>query len=208
MLGALATATLGAVIAFELRRARRSGSGEAVTDVARVARAGYRDVPTRENSLFNLLASFTTTFLVVRTVTYTLRTRRTVGPFRNLRIGHRHIHHYVPGIVIALVSGAAAIVTRDEHLEPVLAVPFGIGMGLTLDESALLLELEDVYWTREGLLSVQITLTVVAMLGALALGLRFLRRGEEIVLVPGGASSEADLVPRHGDATAARAART
>ena len=153
--------------------------------MARVARAGYRDVPTRENSMFNLLTSFATTFLVVRTVTYALRTRRTVGPFRNLRVGRRHIHHYVPGIVIALVSGAAAIVTRDERLEPVLAVPFGVGMGLTLDESALLLELEDVYWTREGLLSVQITLTVMAMLGALALGLRFLRRGEELVLGAG-----------------------
>jgi hypothetical protein len=59
-------------------------------------------------------------------------------------------------------------------------------MGLTLDESALLLELDDVYWSREGLLSVQVTLTVAAMLGALALGLRFLRRGEQIVLEPAG----------------------
>jgi hypothetical protein len=57
-----------------------------------------------------------------------------------------------------------------------------MGMGLTLDESALLLELEDVYWRREGLLSVQITLTVISLLGALALGLRFLRRGEQVVL--------------------------
>jgi hypothetical protein len=57
-------------------------------------------------------------------------------------------------------------------------------MGLTLDESALLLELEDVYWTREGLLSVQITLAVMAILAALALGLRFLKRGEEVVLEP------------------------
>jgi hypothetical protein len=55
-------------------------------------------------------------------------------------------------------------------------------MGLTLDESALLLDLEDVYWTREGLVSVQITLATAAMLAALALGLRLLRRGEEIVL--------------------------
>jgi hypothetical protein len=46
----------------------------------------------------------------------------------------------------------------------------------------LLLELEDVYWSREGLLSVQITLAVMALLGALALGLRFLRRGEQLVL--------------------------
>ena len=43
-------------------------------------------------------------------------------------------------------------------------MPFGVGMGLTLDESALLLDLEDVYWRREGLLSVQITLTVIALL--------------------------------------------
>jgi hypothetical protein len=183
-LGALATAALVAVVAGEVRRARRSGSEEAVADAARVARAGYRDVPTRENSLFNLLTSFSSTFLVARTITYALRTRRTVGPFRAVRVGDHHIHHYVPGIVIALVSGATAILTRDESLEPVLAVPFGIGMGLTLDESAMLLELEDVYWTREGLLSVQITLTVMAILGALALGLRFLRRGEEIVLAP------------------------
>ena len=37
-----------------------------------------------------------------------------------------------------------------------LALPFGIGVALVLDESALLLELEDVYWTEEGVLSVQI----------------------------------------------------
>jgi hypothetical protein len=86
--------------------------------------------------------------------------------------------------VVAFASGAAAIVTRDEDLEPLLAVPFGVGMGLTLDESALLLELEDVYWSREGLLSVQITLAVMALLASVALGLRFLRRGERIVLEP------------------------
>jgi hypothetical protein len=107
-----------------------------------------------------------------------------VGPFRNLRVGRRHIHHFVPGIVIAFGAGAAAILTRDEDLELKLAVPFGVGMGLTLDESALLLELDDVYWTREGLLSVQITLAVTALLASLALGLRFLRRGEQAVLPP------------------------
>jgi hypothetical protein len=43
----------------------------------------------------------------------------------------------------------------------------------------------------------------MAMLGALALGLRFLRRGEEIVLAPDGASTPVDLIAPHGDATAA-----
>ena len=57
--------------------------------------------------------------------------------------------------MIAFCAGAGAILTRDEDLEPWLAVPFGVAMGLTLDESALLLELEDVYWSREGLLVMQ-----------------------------------------------------
>jgi hypothetical protein len=197
-LGLAAGAVVGAVVVFELRRVWRRGSAhalshaqhpflaaeEAVAETAQVARAGYRIVSTRENSLFNLLASFATTFLLARSVTFLLRRRKRFGPFRNLRAGGRHIHHYVPGIVIAFASGTGAILTRDERLEPWLAVPFGVGVGLTLDESALLLELEDVYWTREGLLSVQITLTVMAMLGALALGLRFLRRGEQVVLEP------------------------
>ena len=197
-LGALATGAVAAVIVIEVRRAWRRGSApalrdtdhpllaaeEAVAEAARVARVGYGEVSTRENSMFNLLTSFAATFILVRSVTYTLRERPSVGPFRNLRVGRRHIHHFVPGIVIAFAAGAAAILTRDEALEPWLAVPFGVGMGLTLDESALLLELDDVYWTREGLLSVQITLAVMAMLGALALGLRFLWRGEQAVLEP------------------------
>jgi hypothetical protein len=157
---------------------------EAVVETAEVARAGYREVSTRENSTFNLLSAFAGTFLAVRTITYLLRARPRVGPFRNVRVGRRHIHHFVPGIVLAFAAGAAGILSRDERIEPVLAVPFGIGMGLTLDESALLLELDDVYWSEEGLLSVQITLAVMAMLGALALGLRFLRRGEQLVLEP------------------------
>jgi hypothetical protein len=197
-LGAAATAAVGAVVIVELRRVWRRGSApalrdthhpllaaeEAVAETARVAREGYRVMSTRENATFNLLTSFASTFLLTRSVTYLLRSRRSFGPFRNLRVGRRHIHHYVPGIVIAFLSGTGAILTRDERVEPLLAIPFGVGMGLTLDESALLLELEDVYWTREGLLSVQITLTVMAMLGALALGLRFLRRGEQVVLEP------------------------
>ena len=202
-LGAAATATLGAVVLVELRRAWRGGSAaalrdddhpllaaeEAVAETARIARAGYRVVSTRENTVFNLLTSFASTFLVARTTTYVLREHGSLGPLRNMRVGRRHIHHYVPGIVIAFAAGTGAILTRSERLEPLLAIPFGVGMGLTLDESALLLELEDVYWSREGLLSVQITLTVIALLGAVALGLRFLRQGEQVVLVPGTASA-------------------
>ena len=195
-LGVVAAGSLVAVIAAEVARVWRRGSAplpaetdrplaaaeEAVAETAQVVRAGYRDVSTRENAMFNLLTSFSVTFLFARTITYGLRRRRHVGPFRNLRVGHRHIHHFVPGIVLAFGAGAAAILTRNEALEPRLAVPFGVGMGLTLDESALLLELDDVYWTREGILSVQIALAVIATLASAVLGLRFLRRGERVVL--------------------------
>jgi hypothetical protein len=199
VLGGLAGAALTAVVAVEVGRVWRRGSAPlpqetddvlgaaetAVVQTAEVAKAGYRETPPRENALFNLLSSFAATFLAARGTTYLLRRRRTVGPFRELIVRRRHIHHFVPGIVLGFAAGAVAIVTRNEWLEPRLAVPFGIGMGLTLDESALLLELEDVYWTREGLLSVQITLSVIAVLASLALGLRFLRRGERVVLEGG-----------------------
>lgn len=195
-LGVLAVVTFGGAVAVEVGRVWRRGSApmlaeaadpfgaaaEAVVETAAVARTGYREVSTGENSMFNLLSAFVTTFVAARTITTMLRRRSTFGPFRNVKVGRRHIHHFVPGIAIAFVSGAAAIVTRDENLERWLAIPFGAGMGLTMDESALLLELDDVYWSEEGVVSVQITMAVTALLAAVALASRFLRRGEQVVL--------------------------
>jgi hypothetical protein len=88
----------------------------------------------------------------------------------------------VPGIVLAFVSGGTAVLARDERLDPWLAIPFGVGVALTLDESALLLKLDDVYWSEEGIVSIQITLGALALLSATVLALRVLRRGEQRVL--------------------------
>ncbi|HWP32386.1 MAG TPA: hypothetical protein VNL97_01430, partial [Solirubrobacterales bacterium] len=63
-------------------------------------------------------------------------------------------------------------------IEDKLAIPMGIGMGLTFDEAALLLDLRDVYWTREGLLSIQLSLGATAILSIAILTQRMLRRGE------------------------------
>ena len=155
---------------------------EAGVETTAVAVAGYQAAPTEENALFNLFASFVISLLASRGIAYALRDRRRLGPFRNVRFGRRHIHHFVPGIVLAFVSGALAIVTRNDEIEPKLALVFGAGMGMTMDEAALLLDLDDVYWTEDGLLSVQIGAGLVGLLGALAIGLRFLRRGEQHVL--------------------------
>lgn len=195
-LAVLATSTFGAAVAIEVGRVWRRGAAPALTETddplaaaaevvaetAEVARTGYRQGSTRENAVFNLLASFVATFVIARSVTTLLRARTTFGPLRNVRVGRRHIHHYVPGILLAFASGGAAIVSRDDRVEKWMAVPFGAGMGLTLDESALLLDLDDVYWSEEGIVSVQITLAVTALLGAVAIASRFLRRGEQVVL--------------------------
>ena len=197
-LGVAAYAVTGAALLAEFGRVWRRGSAplpretDSVIDAAAVATGetvavaleGYRETPRRENALFNLLASFAASFSIARAITYLLRRRKVLGPFRNLHLGQRHIHHFVPGILLAFGAGAAAILTDNEDIEPPLALVFGTGMGLTLDESALLLELDDVYWSREGVLSVQIALAAMSLISATALGLRFLRRGESVVLEP------------------------
>jgi hypothetical protein len=196
VLGVVAIASVAAFVVTEVGHVWRRGSAplpseadnlltaaeEAVAETVVAARVGYQDVSVRENATFLLLTSFVTIFISARTISYLLRRRKTVGPFRDLTVGRRHIHHFVPGIALIMLSGGAAILTRDETLEPKLAVFFGAGMGMTLDESALLLQLEDVYWTREGLLGVQIALGTAATFAALALAHRFTRRGEELVL--------------------------
>lgn len=148
----------------------------AAIDTVGVAVRGYTDAARSETVLFNLLAGFLGSFAMVRLSTLGIRDQW--GPFHNVRIGGRHIHHFVPGILIAFGSGTAALLTDDDRLEERLAVPMGAGIGLTFDEAALLLDLRDVYWTREGLLSVQLSLGATAILSIAILTQRMLRRGE------------------------------
>jgi hypothetical protein len=148
----------------------------AALDTVGVAVSGYAETPRSETILFNLLAGFLGSFALIRLST--LGVRRKWRPFRDIHVGDRHIHHFVPGIVLAFGSGTVAMLTSDERLEEALAIPFGAGMGLTFDEAALLLDLRDVYWTRQGLLSVQLSLGATAILSIAILTLRMLRRGE------------------------------
>jgi hypothetical protein len=144
-----------------------------------VIREGYAVSRTRENSLFNMLASFTVAFGITRWITWTIREKGGIGPIKDVVVGDRHIHHFLPGGILALAAGGVAIGTNGEKLDKYLAFPFGVGVALVLDESALLLELDDVYWTEEGVLSVQIAFAAIAMLSALAYLIRMLRHSEE-----------------------------
>ena len=150
-------------------------AGLASQDTVRVAVTGYRSASRAETAIFNMFAGFVGASLFVRVSTLGIREGWWRG---NVRLGGRHIHHFVPGILIAFSSGAAALISESEGVETTLAVPFGAGVGLTFDEAALLLDLRDVYWSREGIVSVQVTLAVASFVGAVLVGMRMLRRGE------------------------------
>jgi hypothetical protein len=201
-LGAGAFGLTAAVLGGEMVRVFRRGTtprpGESIglldvgigvaRETAAVAVAGYEGGTRSEHALLNLLGSYILSAGAVRVSTHVIRRRGRWGPFRNFRVGDSHLHHFVPGIVVAFLSGGASIVLRDERLGPLLAIPFGAGLALTLDESALLLKLDDVYWTEEGIVSVHITLSALGILAGGALALRLLRRGEEQVLQPVGSA--------------------
>jgi hypothetical protein len=70
-----------------------------------------------------------------------------------------HLHHLVPGILASLASATSIVAfqPRDDSML-VLSAMFGIGAALTLDEFALILHLDDVYWTKEGRSSIEATL--------------------------------------------------
>jgi hypothetical protein len=196
-LAGLAAATAGTVIIGELLRlARRRAqempepesvldsaehalvsAGEATSDTVAVALEGYDRTPRGETVLFNMLTGFVGGFALMRISTAGIRGGW--WPTGNVRVGGFHIHHFVHGILIAFTAGGAGLITQNTRVEQALAVPFGAGIGLTFDEAALLLDLRDVYWTREGILSVQISFGIAAILGGTIIFLRMLRRGEE-----------------------------
>jgi hypothetical protein len=82
--------------------------------------------------------------------------------------GGLHVHHLVFGIVLLLAMGFALALQPPSPWLELFAAGFGIGAGLTLDEYALWLHLEDVYWAEEGRRSVD-AVVIAALLGGLLL---------------------------------------
>lgn len=126
------------------------------------------------------LIAFIVTFFITRTITRYIRaTANRTGPRKwwqphNISgKGGTHIHHAVFGVIFVLVSGLAMVTmanggTRDQFIAA--AIFFGIGAALVLDEFALILHLEDVYWTEDGRTSVDAVFVAVAVAGLLVLG--------------------------------------
>ncbi len=123
---------------------------------------------------FLVLMAFILSFGFIRTSTHMIRAQVSWWPGNLETKGGTHIHHLVWGILLLLIFGYVGIaVTPDSPWRELAAVFFGIGMGLTLDEFALWLNLEDVYWQEKGRQSIDAVVVASALLGVTLLGLSF-----------------------------------
>jgi hypothetical protein len=124
---------------------------------------------TRRERLFIASISFFVAFAAVRMLTHAIRAQR--GPFHNVSLGGRHIHHMVWGILLLLVVGYGWLLqvgTGERNSSVwagrVMSLLYGVGAALTLDEFALWLNLADVYWTRQGRASIDAVILFGALL--------------------------------------------
>jgi hypothetical protein len=136
---------------------------------ARVLRELYRlhFKDERRERFFLASTSFLVTFASVRIITAMIRAG--VGPFHNLTAGTTHIHHLVWGILLLLVVGYVWLSETgvgSGWVASLTAIGFGVGAALTLDEFALWLNLQDVYWEKEGRISVDAALIFASLLSA------------------------------------------
>ncbi len=119
--------------------------------------------------------AFTTTFAGLRALTYSIRAGK--GPFGNISLGGEHLHHYMWGI--GMLSGVGALAVRGDERQrrhPAVAVSYGSGLALIVDEFALLLDLKDVYWAKQGRISIDVGVGGIALAGSYFAALPVLRR--------------------------------
>jgi hypothetical protein len=118
--------------------------------------------------------AFTVTFGAVRGITYSIKAGR--GPFGNLSVGGQHLHHYMWGIGLVSGVGGVAVHGEDERRKhPAVAISYGAGLALIIDEFALLLDLKDVYWAKQGRISVDLGVGGSSLAGTYFAALPLLR---------------------------------
>ncbi len=139
-----------------------------------IYRKHFHEYPPREHLMWASFG-FCLAFAAVRVITHAIRAGR--GPFHDVAMGGRHIHHLVWGILLLLLVGYGWLwepFRRHPHIAGrTLSFFYGVGAGLTLDEFALWLNLRDVYWEREGRASIDAVLLFSALLAIGVFGGRF-----------------------------------
>ena len=136
-------------------------------DLSHAWQAGIVDAGKMPELLLYL--AFLVTFGFIRFSTHMIRAGVSWWPGNVQTKGGTHLHHMVFGILGVLVVGYIGIAFQPPTpVREILAVLFGIGAGLTMDEFALWLNLEDVYWAPKGRQSIDAVI-VASTLGLIAL---------------------------------------
>jgi hypothetical protein len=154
-----------------------------LTKLGRIIHQRIPDRPHRRLLLASV--SFFVTFLAVRLLVYSITNH--VGPFGYVEVGGRHIHHLVWGILLLLGAGYCTLVEAGQGEDPVsilisrvLALMYGIGAALTLDEFAIWLNLDAMaYWGRANRLSIDAVVLFGALLAVGTWGAPLWQRVEE-----------------------------
>lgn len=95
---------------------------------------------------FIVLMSFLTTFVLARLTVYLIEAH--ILPDFYLFVGQTHVHHLNYGIFLLSITGYLSLIYNNEKMNELLAIFYGIGLGLTFDEFALWLHLQDDYYAR------------------------------------------------------------
>jgi hypothetical protein len=155
-------------------------------DSIRDAYSSGIEAPGKETHFLILLA-FIVSFGFIRTSAHMIRAQVSWWPGNVETKGGTHVHHLVWGILLLLSMGYLGISTDlPSPWFEFVAIGFGIGMGLTLDEFALWLNLSDVYWSDKGRQSIDAVMVTTALLVIAVLGLEFWVAVWDAVLVLAG----------------------
>ncbi len=125
-----------------------------------------------EQGLFLVLVGFVLSFAFIRMSTRLMRSPKAPWwPGSVVSDSGVHLHHLVFGIVTMMIAGALGFASfgRSPQTE-ICAFAFGVGAGLTIDEFALWVHLDDVYWAEEGRSSIDATVIAAAAMGLVLLG--------------------------------------
>lgn len=127
----------------------------------------------RRERLFIASFTFVLSFAIIRVVTHAIRAGR--GPFHNIEMGGQHVHHLVWGILMLLLVGYCWLLQVGTGQDKgslwagrIMSLLYAVGAALTLDEFALWLNLQDVYWERQGRSSID---AVILFGGFLSIGI-------------------------------------
>lgn len=139
----------------------------------RLQYAWRRNLGQDEQSAVLAWGAFTATFAGVRALTHWIKDGH--GPTTGgLSLGGHHFHHYNIGIGTLAVIGAIAVHGPEKRRRhPTVALSYGTAIALIVDELALLLDLQDVYWAKEGRTSVDAAVTIIGLGGLMTAGFEF-----------------------------------